>query len=46
MRREVARRLAIVTQSLEFKRGLAAEQQKAPDLAAGGSACSVEEVED
>lgn len=40
IRREVIRRLAIFTQSLEYKRGLEAEQQKAPSLSTGGSAVS------
>jgi len=46
IRREVIRRLAVFTQSLEYKRGLEAEQQKAPGLSTGGSAGSGDDDED
>ena len=45
MRKTVLKRLITFTQSLEFRRGVEAEQQKTPDLAAGGS-CSGNEAED
>jgi hypothetical protein len=45
MNRTVHKRLIAFTQSLEYKRGVEAAQQKAPGLATGGSAGSADEAE-
>jgi len=46
LRREVSRRLAIFTQSLEYARGVEAGRQKAPGLSTGGFQHTTDEAED
>jgi hypothetical protein len=46
LRRKVLKRLIAFRQSLEFKRALESEQQKAPGLSTGGSQHSTGEASD
>lgn len=46
LRRKVLKRLTDFSQSLEFKRAVESEQQKAPGLSTGGSPHSADEASD